>query len=101
MVRSPSWRPLSSTATIVWVRLGASTPRRTMKGVLPFLPDGEGHGSAGGHIPVRGDATLLSSHAGRPFQARRAAQRTVATKAENTVERTHRTPTIVSLGSRV
>jgi hypothetical protein len=59
---------------------------------FPSVPEGQGDtGSTGGHIPVRGDATLLSSHVGRPCYARRAAQRTVATKAISFVERTRRT----------
>nr|WP_162604163.1 hypothetical protein [Frankia sp. R43] len=49
-----------------WVRLCASTLRVTMNRVS-FVE--EGHGPVGGHIPVRGDATLLSSHAGRTLRS--------------------------------
>jgi|SRR3954447_21892764 hypothetical protein len=69
---------------------------------FPSVPEGQGDtGSTGGHIPVRGDATLLSSHVGRPCYVRRAAQRTVATKAINFVERTRRTPGFWTLGNFV
>src|SRR3954453_14264041 len=69
---------------------------------FPSVPEGQGDtGSTGGHIPVRGDATLLSSHVGRPCYVRRAAQRTVATKAINFVERTRRTPGFWTLGDFV
>ena len=63
---SPSLRPTSSTATKVWVRLCTSVPTTTMV-VASFTRRGD-HGWAGRRTHLsRGEATPLSSQAGRSF----------------------------------
>src|SRR5690606_7757646 len=63
VVFTPSSRPTSSTATTVWVRLCASIPRVTMI-QSPFTSSGRDGTGRWAHLSG-GDATLLSSHAGR------------------------------------
>ena len=78
IVSAATWRPCSSTATAVWVRLCASIPIVTM----PMSPSiVGGHGTGRWAHPSRGEATLLSSHDRPVHHAARAAQQTQATKA--------------------
>ena len=60
-------RPSSSTATTVWVRLCASIPRMTWPVAFHSVEEVTGTGRWA-HLSG-GDATLLSSHAGRPDRA--------------------------------
>ena len=90
-----SCRPTSSTATTVWVRLCASIPRVIMV-QSPFTSSGRDGTGRWAHLSG-GDATLLSSHAGRSSRVRGRAESMMATKGTDAYEPSPRTKTSLTL----